>query len=87
MFIGLWLSFSGFLVAKYMSLNDEQCKITPILIDLNPSELNYYSFMISLDKLNRSCNTVTKISGRNHALNEAENVSLNVFSLIARINE
>lgn len=87
MFIGLWLSFSGFLVAKYMSLNDEQCKIRPILIDLNPLELNYYLFMISLDKLNGSCNTVTKISGRNHALNKAENVSLNVFSLKARMNE
>ena len=28
-------------------------------IDLNPVDLNYYPFMISLDKCNRSCDTIT----------------------------
>ena len=50
MFIGLSLSFSGSLVTKCISLNNEQCKIGPTLIDLNHLELNYYPFMISLDK-------------------------------------
>ena len=34
----------------------------PILIDLNPIELNYYPFVISLDKSNRSCNVVYELS-------------------------
>ena len=50
------LSFSGSLAIKCVSLNNEPCMIRPILIDLNPAELNYYPFMISLDKCIESCN-------------------------------
>ena len=35
-----------------MYLNDELCIVRPILIDLNPIELDYYPFIISLDKRN-----------------------------------
>ena len=48
-FIAL-LSFSGSLTTTSVSLNNEPCMIRPTLIDLNPVELNYYPFMISLDK-------------------------------------
>ena len=41
---------------KCLSLNDEPYMIWPTLIDLNPVEVKYYPFMISLDKCNRSCN-------------------------------
>ena len=30
--------------------------VRPTLIDLNPVKLNYFPFMISLDKCNESCN-------------------------------
>ena len=44
------LSVSSSLAAKCVSLNDEPCMIRPTLIDLNPADLKYYPFMISLDK-------------------------------------
>ena len=44
------LSFSESLETKYVSLNKEANMIRPLLIDLNPIKLNYYPFMISLDK-------------------------------------
>ena len=50
------LSFSGSSESKCVSLNNEPCTIRPTLINLNPTELNYYPFMISLDKCSRSCN-------------------------------
>ena len=34
---------------KCLFLNDKPCMV-PTVIDLNPLELNYYPFMISLDK-------------------------------------
>ena len=49
------LSFSGSLTTKYMFFNNEPCMIRPNLIDLDPVELNYYPFMICLDKCNGSC--------------------------------
>ena len=53
------LSFIKALVAKCVSLNDEPCMISPFLIDLNPVELKYYLFMISLDKCIGSCNLLS----------------------------
>ena len=50
------LSFSGSLESKCVSLNNEPCTISPTLINLNHTELNYYPFMISLDKCSSSCN-------------------------------
>ena len=53
MFMGL-LSFRGPLTTECMSLNNEQFKTRPFLIDFNHVELNYYLFMITLDKCNGS---------------------------------
>ena len=49
------LSFSSSLArdqTKCVSLNDEPCMIMLPLIDLNPVELKYFPFMVSLDKCN-----------------------------------
>ena len=45
-----------------MFLNNEICINRCTLIDLNPVELNYYPFMLSLDKSNRICNVVDDLS-------------------------
>ena len=47
------LSFSRSVATKCVSLKNEPCAT---LNDLNPIELNYYPFLISLDKRNGSCN-------------------------------
>ena len=60
-FIAL-LSFSGSLATKCVTLNNEPCMTGPTLIDLNPVELNYFPFMISLDKCNGSCNAADDLS-------------------------
>ena len=69
-----------------MSLNNEKCKSRPFLIDLNPIKLKYYPFMITLEKCNGSCNTLSKISGRVCVPNKTKNLKLNAFNLITRTN-
>ena len=41
-----------------MPLNNELCITIPTLIDLNLVELDFYQFVISLDKCNAGCNVV-----------------------------
>ena len=36
-------------------MNNEPCMVRPTLIDMNPNELKYYSFMISLNKCTGDC--------------------------------
>ena len=55
-----------------MSLNNEQCKTRLTFIDVNPVELKYYLFMISLDKCNGSCNIIDDLSAKICAPNKAK---------------
>ena len=56
------MTFSKSLTTKCRSLNNEPCMTRPILINLNPVELTYYLFIVSLDKCNGSCNTTDYLS-------------------------
>ena len=56
------LGFSRSLATKCMSLNDESCMIRSTFIDISSTELNYFTFTISLDKCNGSCNVVDYLS-------------------------
>ena len=55
--IGL-LCFIRFLASKCVLLINEPCMIRLTFIDPNHVELNYYPFIISLDKCSGSCNFV-----------------------------
>ena len=61
------------------SLNKEPCLIRPTIIDLNPIELNYYLFMISLDKCNGSCNVVDNLSTKMCVPSEIKDLNVKVF--------
>ena len=70
------LTSSGFLATKCMSSNNEPCMIRPILIGSNPIELNYYPFMINLDKCNGGCNAVDDLSAKIWVLSETKDVNV-----------
>ena len=57
-FIVLMLCFGKSLMTKCVSLNNQPFIPRLVLIDLNPHDLHYYSFMISLDKCDEIFNTV-----------------------------
>ena len=61
--------------------------IRQTLIDLNPIELNYYPFIISLEKFNESCNAVVDLSTKICVLGETKDVNVKVFNMVPSINE
>ena len=81
------MSFSGSLTAKCVPLNNQPCMIRPTLTDLNPVELNYYPFMISLDKFNEKCNAADDSFTKICVPSETIDINIKVFSMITRINE
>ena len=83
MFIVL-LSVSESLATKCSSLNEEPYMFKSALIDLYPIELNYYPFMISLDKCNGSCNI---LSPKICVPKKTKDVSVKVFNMITNKNE
>ena len=61
------------------------------IISLNPDEYNqvlcYCQSMFSLDRSHGSCNTFDDPSGKICAANKTEDIYLNVFNMVIRINE
>ena len=97
-FIAL-LSFSKSLATRCLFLNDEPCMVRSTLIDLNPFDLKYYPFMISLDKCTGSCNVLSpkiciatetkyiKVKAFNVIINKSETKTIsNVFYVIVNAN-
>ena len=79
-----FLSFSSSLATKCLFLNDEPCMVRPTLIDLNPVELKYYPFMISLNKCTGSCNVLSpKICDPK----ETKDINIKAFNIITNKNE
>ena len=67
-----------------MSLNDESCTVRPSLVDLNPGELKYYPFKISLGKCNGSCNV---LSSKISVARKTKEINVKVFNTITNKNE
>ena len=57
------------------------------VIDLNLAELNYYPFIISLDKCSRSCNVVDDLSAKICVRSKKKYVHVKAVNMITRINE
>ena len=57
------------------------------LFDLIPVELNYYPFMISLDKFSGICNSVDDISTKICVSSKTKDINIKVFNMITNINE
>ena len=55
------LSFSESLATKCVSLDNEPCMTKSTLVDLNHIELDYYSFIMNLDKCNGSCHVADNL--------------------------
>ena len=81
------LSFSSSLahdLTKCVPLNDEPCKVRPTLIGLNPVELKYYPFMISLNNITGSCNI---LSSKVCVPKETRDINVEAFNMITNKNE
>ena len=69
---------------KCLFFNDELCMVRPNLIDLNPVELRYYPFMISIDKCTAGCNI---LSPKICFLKETKDINVEAFNMITNKNE
>ena len=64
----------------------EPSMVRTTLIDLNPVEIKYYPFMISLDKCNRSCNVLSPKICVLKKTTKDKYINLKVFNMITKNN-
>ena len=68
-------------------MNNQSWIFRTTFFDLNPDELHYYPFIISLDRCDESCNNFEYPFVGICLPNKTEDVNLKVFNIIRGINE
>ena len=91
-FIGLLTDLvNGYNHTKCVLLSNQKCMTQSNLINFHANkysqEFHYYPFVIKLDRYVGSFNTLNDLSNKVCVPNKAENLNLNVFNMITRINE
>ena len=72
------------LFTKCLFLNDESCMLRPNLIGMNPFELEYYQFMISLNKCTGCCDLLFP---KMCVPKETKDINVKAFNMITNKNE
>ena len=70
-----------------VSMNNEECKITPEIINLNTNEPMFYPYSIKINKCKSSCNTINDPYAKICVPENIKNTNVKVFNLITRTNE
>ena len=85
MFFGYNLSSVNSL--ECISINNQECKVRPEIVNLNSKEPIFCPFSISTSKWSGSCNNINNPYAKVCVLDTIKNLNVKVFNLISRTNE
>ena len=70
-----------------ISMNNQECRARPKMIDTNANEPVFYPYSIKVNKCNRNCNTINNPYAKLCIPDVIRKINVKVFNLISRINE
>ena len=88
-FIGLTI-LSGFINANslsFISLNNQECKTRPQIINVNGDEPVFFPFSIETSKCSGSCNNINYPYAKICVPDVVKNLNVKVFNLMSSTNE
>ena len=85
MFFGCNISSVNLL--KCVSVNNQECKIRPEIININSNELLLYSYSIKINKCSGNCNNINDPYSKMCVPDAVKNMNVKVFNLMSRTNE
>ena len=72
---------------KCVSINNQECKIRPEIIDLNTNEPMFYPYSIEINNCKGRCNTINEPYAKIYVPDNIKNKNVQVFNLISRTNQ
>ena len=72
---------------KYVSMNNQECKIKSEIINVNTNEPMFYPHTIKINKCKGSCNTINDPYAKLCVPDTIKNINVKVFNLMSRTNE
>ena len=70
-----------------VSMNNQECKIRPEIINLNTNEPLFYPYSIKINKCKGSCNTINDPYAKTCVPDNIKNTNVKAFNLMSRTNE
>ena len=83
-FNGITLSTT---LLKCVSMNNQECKGRPEIVNVNNDEPVFYPFSIKTSKCSGSCNNINDPHAKMCVPDVVKNVNVKVFNLMSRTNE
>ena len=72
---------------EFISMNNQECKARPKIIDLNNNEPIFFPYSIKVNKCSRSCSNINDPYAKLCVPDIIKNINVKVFNLMSRINE
>ena len=72
---------------EYVSMNNQECKIRPEIININTNEPDFYHYSIEINKCKGSCNTINDPYAKICVPDNIKNTNVKVFNLMSRTDE
>ena len=72
---------------RCISMNNQECKVRPKIINVNSNEPVFYPFSIKTSKCSSSCNNVNDPYAKMCVPDVVKNLNVKVFNLMSRTNE
>ena len=74
-------------VPKCISMNNQECKIRPEIININSNEPLFYPYSIKVNKCSGSCDNINDPYAKLCVPDVVKNINIKVFNLMSRTNE
>ena len=70
-----------------VSMNNQECKVKPEIVNFNSNEPVFCSFSIKISKCSGSCNNINDPYAKLCVPDVVKNINIKVFNLMSRTNE
>ena len=69
------------------SINNQECKVRPEIVNVNSNEPIFYPYSIRTSKCSGSCNNINDPYAKLCVPDVVRNINIKVFNLMSRTNE
>ena len=70
-----------------VSMNNQECKVSPEIININSKEPLFYSYSVKISKCSGSCNNINDPYAKFCVPNVVKDINVKVFCVISTTNE
>ena len=68
-------------------MNNQECKVSPEIININNNEPLFYPYSIKINKCNGNCNNINDPFSKLCILDVVKTMNVKVFNLMSKTNE